>query len=203
MRPARLVLAVVTFALSLALLVLAQPASAVPARSSTPRRRSCPDAVIPEQPDVDRSASRDSTCTSCHTGGFQSRQVGATTARTCWTCHDPGQDMTNVQATGCGTAAAGAGCHNTASPHYGSNTVTCTTCHGVAQSDTNPGTSAHHGQTAYTAPTTCTDCHTQAKGLHADFVAGVACTTCHGGFDTTHPDPLATSSRPSSSRRSP
>jgi len=185
--PRVLVLAVVTFALALALLVLAQPAGAYSGFKHA-TAQSCASC----HPGGNTSVTpTDANCTSCHTGGFQSRQVGATTARTCWTCHDPGQDMTNVQATGCGTAAAGAGCHNTASPHYGSNTVTCTTCHGVAQSATNPGTSAHHDQTAYTAPTTCADCHTQAKGLHADFVAGVTCTTCHDGFGTAHPDPLA------------
>ena len=84
----------------------------------------------------------------------------------------------------------GVDCHNTTA-HFGSNTLTCTSCHGVVQSGTNPGTSAHHGQTAYSAPATCTDCHTPAKGLHTDFVTGLSCTTCHGGYDTAHPDPAA------------
>lgn len=95
--------------------------------------------------------------------------------------------MATVQGAGCGTAAAGVGCHNT-SAHFGSNTLTCTSCHGVVQSGTDPGTSAHHGQTDYTAPATCSDCHTPANGLHTDFVTALSCTTCHGGYDTAHPD---------------
>jgi len=184
--PRALVLAAVTFAVALALVVLAQPAGA-----SSGFKHATAQSCASCHPGGNTSVTpTDVNCTSCHTGGFQSRQVGATTARTCWTCHDPGQDMTNVQAPGCGTAAAGAGCHGGAA-HFGSNTVTCTTCHGVARSATNPGTSAHHNQTDFTAPATCTDCHTQANGLHADFVAGVTCTTCHDGFGTAHPDSLA------------
>jgi hypothetical protein len=129
----------------------------------------------------------DTTCTQCHTGGFESRQTVGT-ARTCWTCHDPGQDMSGVQGVGC--AAAAAGCHSDA-PHYGSNTLTCTSCHGTVAAYNDPDGSAHHNNTAKIAPTTCTDCHTQANGLHADFVAGAACTTCHVGFDAAHPDPSA------------
>ena len=45
--------------------------------------------------------------------------------------------------------------------------------------------------TVYTAPSACTDCHTQAKGLHADYVAGLACTTCHAGFGTARSGPAA------------
>ena len=95
----------------------------------------------------------------------------------------PGHGGRDRTFAGCGTAAAGVDCHNTTA-HFGSNTLTCTSCHGVVQSGTNPGTSAHHGQTVYTAPATCTDCHTPAKGLHTDFVTGLSCTTCHGGYDT-------------------
>ncbi len=186
--PRAFLLAAVMFALSLALLVLAQPALASPDGAYNHGGASCL-TCHPSYP-TSLGPLTDATCTSCHSGGFQSRQTIGTATRTCWTCHDPGQDMTNVQATGCGTAAAGAGCHGGAA-HFGSNAATCTSCHGVAQSAKNPGTSAHHDQTAYTAPATCTDCHTPAKGLHTDFVVGVACTTCHDGFGTAHPDPLA------------
>lgn len=127
----------------------------------------------------------DANCTSCHTGGFVSRQTGATTTRTCWTCHEPGEDMVDVQGAGCGAAAAG--CHADG-PHFGSNTLTCTSCHGVVQSGTNPGTSAHHNEVTYAAPT-CTTAGCHGAVPHEDFVTGVACTTCHGGYDTTHPDP--------------
>jgi hypothetical protein len=132
-------------------------------------------------------ADADCTASGCHTGGFASRQT-AGTVRTCWTCHDPGQDMSAVQGSGCASAAAG--CH-TNTPHYGSNALTCTSCHGTVVSASDPDGSAHHNGTVYTAPSTCTDCHTQAGGLHADYVAGAACTTCHAGFGTAHPAPAA------------
>jgi hypothetical protein len=86
--------------------------------------------------------------------------------------------MSTVQ-TGAGCAT---GCHG-ATPHLGSNMQTCTTCHGVVQSYSNPGTSAHHDDTTvYSAPT-CTDCHQP----HDAYVAGAACTTCHVGVEPTHP----------------
>jgi len=189
--PRVFLLAAVTLALSLALLVVTQPASASPDGAYNHGGASCL-TCHPSYP-TSLGPLNDATCTSCHSGGFQSRQTTGTATRTCWTCHAPGQDMTSVQATGCGTAAAGVGCHS-GPAHFGSNAATCTSCHGVAQSDTDPGTSAHHDQTDYTAPATCTDCHTPAKGLHTDFVVGVACTTCHGGYDTTHPTPAAVKS---------
>ncbi len=128
----------------------------------------------------------DCAASGCHTGGFVSRQTGATSTRTCWTCHDPGQDMAAVQsASGCGTAAAGAACHNQAA-HFGSTAATCVSCHGTVQAGNNPGTSAHHNNTAYSVPT-CGTCHTT---LHEAYVPGVStCSTCHGGYETVHPNP--------------
>jgi hypothetical protein len=123
----------------------------------------------------------DANCTACHTGGFVARSTSQ--ARTCWSCHEPGQDMSGVQ-TGAGCAA---GCHS-ATPHLGSNVQACTTCHGVTQSATNPGTSAHHNvTTVYSAPT-CSDCHASP---HAAYVVGVACATCHVGVEPTHPAAVA------------
>ena len=119
----------------------------------------------------------DANCTACHTGGFVARSTSQ--ARTCWSCHDPGESMSVVQ-TGAGCAA---GCHS-ATPHLGSNLQACTLCHGVTQSATDPGTSAHHDNTTvYSAPT-CSDCHASP---HAAYVVGAACATCHVGVEPTHP----------------
>ncbi len=81
-------------------------------------------------------------CQTCHTGFDAHPQSGA--AATCWTCHEPGADMTTIQsAAGCGTAAAGAGCHG-ATAHKGSTLKTCTTCHTPSTGPKTPGQSAHH-----------------------------------------------------------
>ena len=72
-------------------------------------------------------------CSTCHTG-YTTSMVGATPAN-CSTCHTPGQDMsvvkTNAATGGCGSTAAGAGCH------------------GVTATIAEPGQSAHH-ETAVT-----------------------------------------------------
>ena len=126
----------------------------------------------------------DAKCTAsgCHVGGFSSRQTPGTPTRTCWTCHDPGQDMASVQGAGCGSAAAGAACHN-GGAHLGSNMKGCTTCHGTVVSFDDPNGSAHHNNTAYVAPT-CVDCH----GTHEQYVEGVTeCGTCHAAMQPNHP----------------
>jgi hypothetical protein len=82
-------------------------------------------------------------CATCHTGFTTAHAVGST-ASTCWTCHTPGQDMSAVKtAAGCGSASAGAGCHNNTG-HPGSTPTTCLTCHSVTTSTTDPNGSAHH-----------------------------------------------------------
>jgi hypothetical protein len=132
----------------------------------------------------------DAACTDCHTGGFESRQTAGAATRTCWTCHEADQDMSTEQsAAGCGTAAAGAACHNQAG-HFGSNVASCVSCHGTVPGVTNPGDSEHHNNSVNNAPT-CGSCH---DSLHAEYVPGVACTTCHGGYDTTHPNPATVAS---------
>jgi len=126
----------------------------------------------------------DCTASLCHTGGFASRQTASTATRTCWSCHEPGQDMLAVQGAGCASAAAG--CH-TGTPHFGSNMQGCTTaCHGVVQSGSNPGTSAHHNNTVNTAPT-CTTSACHGATPHEAYLGAITCTTCHAGMGTTHP----------------
>lgn len=133
------------------------------------------------------AALTDATCTVCHTGGFASRQTAGTATRTCWTCHEADQDMSAVQGAGCGSAAAGAGCHNGAA-HFGSTMQNCTTsCHGTVTAINAPGTSAHHNNTAYTAPT-CTTSACHGATPHEAYLGAGACTTCHVGMGTTtHP----------------
>jgi hypothetical protein len=82
-------------------------------------------------------------CAVCHTG-YTIAHAKNGVASTCWTCHTPGQDVSGYKtAAGCGSSAAGAGCH--ASPgHTGSTPTTCVTCHGVTVNTTDPGQSAHH-----------------------------------------------------------
>ena len=126
----------------------------------------------------------DCTASGCHTGGFVARQTAGASTRTCWTCHDPGQDMSSAQGAGCGAAAAG--CH-TGTPHFGANMQNCTTaCHGVVQSGSNPGTSAHHNNTVYTAPT-CTTSACHGATPHEAYLGAGTCTTCHAGMGATHP----------------
>lgn len=138
----------------------------------------------------------DNACTQsgCHTGGFTSRQTAGTATRNCWTCHAPGQSMTSVQTDpGCGTGAAGAACHNTATGHLGSNLRGCTTCHGTATAINAPDGSAHHNTTAFSAPT-CTDCHKTGGPAVAPHPAYTAesCETCHAGVTPTHPAAMST-----------
>jgi hypothetical protein len=145
---------------------------------------SCHGASLPSEPGWTVPTS-DDACTVCHSGGFTSRQTAGSATRTCWTCHDANEDMSAVQsAAGCGTAAAGAACHNTQA-HFGSTVAACTTCHGTVTGISDPGTSEHHNTTVNNDPT-CGTCH---GTLHAEYVAGEACTTCHGGYETTHPVP--------------
>lgn len=139
---------------------------------------SCHPSLDPSDPNF--LPTSDTTCTQCHTTAFQSRG-----GRHCWDCHTSAADMSGVQsAAGC----AASNCHDP--KHFGSNTLSCTSCHGVVQSGVNPGTSAHHNNTAYAAPTcTTVGCHGAAP--HEEFVEGADCTTCHAGYDTAHPVPAA------------
>jgi hypothetical protein len=50
---------------------------------------------------------------------------------------------TNAATGGCGSTAAGAGCHGAAA-HAGSTPTTCVNCHGVTASIADSGQSAHH-----------------------------------------------------------
>ncbi len=178
-------LAVLALALVAFLGVVAQPAAAIEAWDGH-GGASCTKC---------HSAGRsDAACTQsgCHnnaTTPFVSRQTAGTATRNCWTCHQPGQDMSGVQTDpGCSTGAAGAACHGTATPHMGSNLKGCTTCHGTVQSISNPDGSAHHNNTAYSAPT-CTDCHKTGGPAVAPHPAytGETCSTCHVGMTSTHP----------------
>lgn len=89
-------------------------------------------------------------CSSCHTGYTAS--LAGTTPANCSTCHTPGEVMdtvkTNAATGGCGSTAAGAGCHGAAA-HAGSTPTTCVNCHGVTATTTNSAQSAHH-ETAVT-----------------------------------------------------
>jgi hypothetical protein len=115
----------------------------------------------------------------------------------CWQCHRPGQDTSGWR-----TAAACTGtCHlnqnnsesysatfsHGSSPHLGASGYgkTCTACHGVSVSRSDPGGSPHHNASAGHSPT-CVECHNGAlaklppashnDGLHT------TCAACHDGM---------------------
>lgn len=96
------------------------------------------------------SANATVSCSTCHTGYTTS--LAGTTPANCSSCHTPGQDMsvvkTNAATGGCGSTAAGAGCHGAAA-HAGTTPKTCVNCHGVTATITDSGQSAHH-ETAVT-----------------------------------------------------
>lgn len=148
-------------------------------------------------------------CQACHSG-FQ-RRAGA--PQDCWTCHQPGASMTALQQqagcvgvchfydAGAGTYTSDATPHGTA-PHYASTLKTCTTCHGVAVSATNPDGSPHHDAVDFTAPTSasCLTCHDAASPVdgapayHGDLHTGVTptdCAHCHAGMTPDHPTAAA------------
>jgi len=116
----------------------------------------------------------------------------------CWQCHRPGQSMTSSQtASGCTAtchmelgdknAYATSFTHGT-TPHLGASGYgkTCTGCHGVSVSKSDPDGSPHHNTAAGHQPT-CAECHngTTAKlppsshndGKHTN------CSTCHVGMN--------------------
>jgi len=81
------------------------------------------------------------TCISCHTG-YQTLASG----KTCWTCHTPGQAMAAVKtgAPGICTTAChlASGASNTHLAH--NQPTSCTTCHPLTASGTDPNGSWHH-----------------------------------------------------------
>jgi hypothetical protein len=132
--PALVITTLVVLALLVALGMTARPAAAIGAYAHD-GASACGSCHAPNP--------TNEVCTGCHTGGFVPHPKGGA-ATTCWTCHTPGQDVSSVQtASGCGTGAAGATCHNQAA-HVGSNTKACTSCHGVSLAANDPGQSAHH-----------------------------------------------------------
>ena len=132
--PALVLTTLVVMALLVALGIAARPAAAI--NAYVHGGASCSSCHAP-------SPTNASCTATCHTGGFVAHPKGGAVT-TCWTCHTPGQSMANFQSSsGCGTGAAGVGCHNQAA-HVGSNTKACTSCHGVSLAAKDPGQSAHH-----------------------------------------------------------
>jgi len=137
-------------------------------------------------------------CTACHTG------FAAPTGFTCWKCHTPGVAPGTTQADCTGV------CHEWSAPdtygatatphpvtqHLGSNLESCSACHSVSASATDPDGSPHHAGGALPAPPTCTTCHASppvdsAPSPHPAYVTSVSCATCHAGM-SPHPTAVAT-----------
>jgi hypothetical protein len=104
------------------------------------------------------------SCASCHPGGDTSvkptnancigchaNYVTLASGKTCWTCHTPGQAMATVKTGAPGTCTTV--CHlasGTDSTHvaHPARPATCTSCHPLTASATNPNNSPHHSLTA-------------------------------------------------------
>jgi hypothetical protein len=88
-------------------------------------------------------------CNTCHPGF-----AVPSASTTCWTCHTPGQDMSAVR----NDAACTSACHmadGTASTHapHPDRPATCTLCHPLSASITDPAGSPHHTAPLPSAPT--------------------------------------------------
>jgi len=99
----------------------------------------------------------------------------------CWQCHTPGQTTAAWRtASGCTTSCHAPTVHLGASG-YGK---TCTACHGVSVSTSDPGGSPHHNAAAGHQPT-CAECHNGAlaKLPPGHEAYGTQCASCHTGMN--------------------
>ncbi|MEI6726245.1 MAG: hypothetical protein WCN81_08500 [Actinomycetes bacterium] len=116
----------------------------------------------------------------CTTPGCHAGFLVAGARKWCWDCHTPGQSTAAWRSGACTSSSCHATTVHPGASGYGK---TCTACHAVSVSASDPGASPHHDAVDSPAPA-CRDCH---DGTTAVALAGHAtvasCTACHGGMD--------------------